>query len=43
MNDSTAQTAWLDGLVLELTELDVMTDLDPGSLGWYPLLLPWNR
>jgi hypothetical protein len=27
---------WLDGVSLDVTELDVMIDLDPGWLVWDP-------
>jgi hypothetical protein len=40
MNSETAPTAWLEDIVFELTELDLMIELDPGLIGWDPLLLP---
>jgi hypothetical protein len=37
MSSETAPTAWLEDMVFELTEFDLMIDLDPGSVGWDPL------
>jgi hypothetical protein len=40
MKASTASMEWLEDVVLDVTELDVMIDLDPGWLVWEPDLLP---
>lgn len=40
MDVLTAPTAWLEDVLVDVTELDVMIDLDPGSLVWDPAPLP---
>jgi hypothetical protein len=40
MRVSTASMEWLDDVFLDVTELDVMIDLDPGWLVWDPEPLP---
>jgi hypothetical protein len=41
MRVSTASMEWLEDVpLLEITELDVMIDLDPGWLVWDPEPLP---
>jgi hypothetical protein len=34
MTASTAPMEWLDDVIVDVTELDLMVDLDPGWLVW---------
>jgi hypothetical protein len=36
MQRSTTPMEWLDGICIELTDHDVMVDLDPALLEWEP-------
>jgi hypothetical protein len=36
MTPLTAPTEWLEDVGLDVTEFDVMMDLDPGWLEWHP-------
>jgi hypothetical protein len=40
MTASTAPMEWLEGVALDITEFDVMIDLDPGWLVWDPKPAP---
>lgn len=40
MSKTTAPTEWLDDLEIEVTERDVMVDLDPAILLWQQALAP---
>lgn len=40
MSKTAAPTEWLDDLEIEVTETDVMADLDPAILLWQQALAP---
>jgi hypothetical protein len=43
MRIATAPPEWLEGIYVELTELDVLADLDPGFLTWEPITVSASR